>query len=878
MKKFKASQIQIGVVALISITSLSVSAQQNIERIEITGSAIKRIDTETSLPVTVLKMNELRDRGITSVEDILSIVTGNQSSTNTSNSVGSGTGGASFANMRGIGANKTLVLLNGRRVANNAIDGAAPDLNMIPMAALDRVEVLRDGASSLYGTDAIGGVINFITKTNFSGASASFDYIAPQQSGGKSGGWNVGWGTGDLAQDKFNIFGFIDYKNQQALTSSQRDEIPHNGKISSTPYPGIYSQGGARYSPIAPNCDYAFNAKAGTACTYQYANWVDLVPKTDRLSGMIKGTFDMGSGNRIETDYFISKSNTSTNIAPVPYAALTVNPGTAFYPGNGITPAPPAGSGINTSRPLNVRWRDIVNGPRADYNTNQQQRFTAALVGMSGAWDYSTGFSYNTNKVGLNLTGGYADGDLITDGVARGIINPFTTGAQTAAGYALLSKAALKGPLDRATGTTITIDAKASRELTDWMNAGRPVSIALGAEVRNEKFEDTLPDREYVRKVQASTGKDPYSYAYGTRSVAAMFSELNVPIKKDLDLNAAVRYDKYSDFGSTLNPKLSFRWQPTSAFLVRGSTSTGFRAPSVYEINSSPAYTNTPNVWDDPILCPGGNPIPGANVDAACGNQYMVKNQGNKNLKAETSNTSTFGLVFQPAKDLDLGVDFWWIKVKNQIGAVPDTAIFGDPVKYASFYHRAPDGTLSYDGTQCPGANCGYIDFTMRTLGGVNSNGIDFNASYVQRMQDSGSITYRGVATLITKYEYQDIANGPWLSSLGGFYGSSLPTLRLQSKLSATWNKEATTLGLALNYKSGYMDQDDESRVKANITWDAYGNYAFSKNTNLTFGVKNIFNKPPPFSVQSGTFQVGYDPHLADPFQRTFYARGSFRF
>jgi len=885
MSKFKlkpiTNQLQVAFGGfLIYVATIPISfAQQaaNIERIEITGSAIKRIDTETALPVTVLKMSELRDRGITSAEEILSLITGNQSSTNTTSSVGSSTGGASFANMRGLGQNKTLVLLNGRRIANNAIDGSAPDLNMIPMAALDRIEVLRDGASSLYGTDAIGGVINFITRSNFSGGTASFDLSKPQVTGGKSNGFNLGFGKGDLAEDKFNIFGFIDYKNQEVLTAAQRDAIPHNGKISSTPYPGVYSQGGKRYSPIAPGCDFQFNQQNGTSCTYRYANWVDLVPKTDRVSGMLKGTFDVGSGHRLELDYFLSKSNTGTNIAPVPYAALTVNPGTPFYPGNGIIPAPPSGSGIDITKPLNVRWRDIPSGPREDYSTNEQQRFSAVMKGMQGAWDYNTGFTYNNNKVGTNLVGGYTNGDIITAGVANGVINPFSP-TQTAAGTALIKSASALGPLFRANGTTTSIDSKASRELTDWFDAGRPAAIAFGGEIRHEQLENTLPNRVYVSQVRASTGIDPDSYSSGSRNVTAVFGELNIPAKKDLDITAAIRADKYSDFGSTVNPKLSFRWQPTNAFMMRGSSSTGFRAPSLYELHAGKAYSNTAGVWDDPILCPGGVLKPGANGDAACGNQYMALSKGTPDLKAETSKTSTFGFVFQPSKELDLSVDFWWIRMKNQIGVIPDTTIFGDPTKYASFFRRAPDGTLSYDGTQCPGVNCGYIDYSTRTLGGVNTNGVDFTATYLKRLEDMGSLTLRGVATLVTKYDYQSIANGPWLNSLGGFYESSLPTLKLQSTLSATWHKEAWTLGLANHYKSGYQDQDGESHVSAYITWDAYGTYAYNKNATLSFGARNIFNKAPPFSVQSQTFQVGYDPHLADPFMRTFYARGTYRF
>jgi iron complex outermembrane receptor protein len=866
------------VLTLAGLHGVHAQPSDGIERIEITGSAIKRIDAETALPVTIMKMSELRERGITSVEDVVKMISGSQSNTGTSQSVGASTGGASFASMRGIGPNKTLVLLNGRRIVNNAIEGSAPDLNAIPMAALDRIEVLRDGASSLYGTDAIGGVINFITRTNFTGGTFSADYASPQHGAGKSKGFNLGFGKGDMAEDKFNIFGFIDYKNQDVLKASDRPEIPHDGKISSTPYPGIYSQGGARFSPFAPKCDAEFNTPNGTSCTYRYANWVDLVPKTDRLSGMLKGTIDAGGGNRLELDYFMSKSTTGTNIAPVPFAALTVNPGTRFYPGNGITPAPPAGSGIDPSKPLDVRWRDVPNGPRADSGTNDQQRFSAVFKGTAGDWDYNTGLTYSTNKVGYGLVGGYTNGDIITKGVENGIINPFTAGPQDAAGAALLKSADALGPLLSAKGTTTTIDGRGSRELSDWFNAGRPAAVAVGAEFRQEQMQNKVVDPVYAAQVAASTGIDPSTNNVGSRNIMAFYGELNVPVRKSLDVTAAVRYDKYSDFGSTINPKVSFRWQPSSVFLMRGSASTGFRAPSLYDLHASKAYTTTAGVWDDPKLCPGGTAVAGADANAACGNQFQALRSGTSNLKPETSQSTTFGLLLQPNKDLDLSVDFWWIKLNNQINYVPESTVFGNPTKYASYFQRAPDGTLSFDGTQCPGSNCGYIDQSQRNLGGVETKGVDFMASYTMRLEDMGSLNFRGVGTLVNQYDYQNVPDGPWLNNLGGFYKADFPIVKWQSTLSVTWKLEMLTLGLASHYKAGYQDQDGERNVSPYITWDTYGSYAFSKNASLTFGVRNLFDKAPPVSVQTQTFQVGYDPRLADPFMRTFYARGAYQF
>ena len=211
-----------GLVAAPALAQQSASEQ----RIEITGSAIKRIDAETAVPVTVLKADELRAQGLTTVEQIVDTLTAMQANVGTSQTVGASYGGASFADLRGIGANKTLILLNGRRIANNAFDASAPDLNMIPVAALERVELLRDGASALYGTDAVGGVINFITRRDYTGGTVMLGHDAPEHPGGKAYNANIGFGFGDLAQNGFNVFGFVDFQKQDNIKDFKSAFLP----------------------------------------------------------------------------------------------------------------------------------------------------------------------------------------------------------------------------------------------------------------------------------------------------------------------------------------------------------------------------------------------------------------------------------------------------------------------------------------------------------------------------------------------------------------------------------------------------------------------------------------------------------------------------
>ena len=864
-----------------------------IQRVEITGSAIKRIDAETAVPVTVIRIDDLKKQGVTTIEQVMSNLSVSQSQQGTSQVVGLGTGGASFADLRGIGANKTLVLLNGRRLANNAFDSSAPDLNMIPFAALERVEVLRDGASALYGSDAVGGVINFITKKDFTGGVVTLGVDSPQHAGGRSRSINVGFGAGNLAQDGWNVFGVVDHQEQNNIGGTERPfNTRYPGGLSPTTSPANYYQDGKSGNPAAPGCTSAPNlipGAGGTSCQMTTSSFVDYVPRSERTTGLLKGTFRINQDHEFGLEYMASESKIGSQIAPVPYGGLiqnrvrpdgSLNP---YYPGNpgAIVPNIPLsasfddGLGGPNAKPgfIHVKWRDLPNGPRADQNINQQQRFIASLNGNLAGWDYEGAFSYNENKVRENLRG-YSDGGIITAGVLNGVINPF--GAQSAAGDALIASAALDGNVQNAKGTTTGLDFHASRELGDWMGAGRGAAIALGADAHREKFLSAA-NPEYAAKVVASTGIDPETRNEGSRTVYAMYAELNVPILKTLDVTAALRYDKYSDFGTTTNPKFGFRFQPSKQVLVRGSFSTGFRAPSLYEINAAQTYTNSA-IYDDPINCPNGNPIPGKSSAANCGQQFQTLTGGNTALNPEKSRNATIGLVVEPINNLTLGLDFWSINLKHAIGSLSQDDVFTDPVKYASIYHRTPSGNLATDGSQCPApATCGYVDLRTQNLGGTSTNGIDISALYRMKAGAWGDYNFQLNSTYVHKYEYQNSEGGEWHQNVGVYSGTG-PVFRWQNNFALNWNKGLFGAGLSGHHKTGYVDQDPEFRVASYTTFDGYLSWTMKKGFGLTAGVRNMFDRNPPLSYQTETFQAGYDPRYTDPIGRTYYVRASYTF
>lgn len=859
-----------------------------VQRVEVTGSAIRTIDAETSVPVTVMRMDDLKKQGISTIEQVMSNISAGQSSQGTSQSVGSGTGGASFADLRGIGANKTLVLLNGRRLANNAYDSSAPDLNMIPFAALERVEVLRDGASSLYGSDAVGGVINFITKKDFTGGVVSLGADSPNGAGGFSNNGNIGYGFGELDKQGFNVFGVLDHQSQHRIAGTERPfNTRYNGGVSSSTFPANYTQGDLSANPAAPDCTAGVNLfPSGTSCKMTTSSFVDYVPKSERTTGLIKGTLKLSDNHELGLEYFNSKSKVQTRVAPVPYGNLYQNstrPGGAanpFYPTNpALDPAYTSTDDTATTDGLlpgyiNLRWRDLPNGSRVSESTNKQQRFVASLTGAVAGWDYETALTYNQNKVSDFLSG-YSDGGIITAGVLNGVINPF--GAQDAAGLALTDSAALSGVIQNAKGTTTSFDAHASRQVGDWFKSGKESALALGVEANHQKFSSVV-NTPFAEKVIASTGTDPYTRNVGSRSVYAAFGELNVPILKNLDITAALRYDKYSDFGSSTNPKVSFRYQPTEMVLLRGSYSTGFRAPSLYDLHSSIAYTNTGGAYDDPINCPGGNAIPGKSSSTSCQQQFQVRTGGNTELEAEKSKNATLGIVLAPVKNLTVGLDFWAIELEHSIQALSQDDIFADPVRYANYFVRNSAGNLAIDGSQCPNPiTCGFVDNRQLNLGKIETNGIDVSVKYSLRTKAAGNYSLGMNSTYVHKYEYQNTEGGEWLQNVGVYSGSGT-IFKWQNTVNLNWSKDILSAGLSAHYKSGYIDQDPDFRVASYTTFDGFGGVQITKNFGFTLGVRNLFDRDPPLTFQDTTFQAGYDPRYTDPAGRTYYARATYQF
>ncbi|MGZ8316713.1 MAG: TonB-dependent receptor [Telluria sp.] len=865
-----------GVVAAAPAFAQTALEGQPMQRVEITGSSIKRIQAETATPLTIVKAEEFTKQGLTTAQEALSRIASNQTSMGSGNTVGGNTsglptGGQASADLRGLGGDKTLVLLNGRRLANHPYDTASVDLNMIPLSALDRVEVLRDGASAIYGTDAIGGVINFITKRSVTTTTITGELVRPEKAGADEERINLSTGWGDLDSDGFNVFGVVDLHRQDVLTSQQREFsrtgiIPSRGLAvtSGTTFPGNFFDpvsGTAGNPGVATGCLPPNSVAVGAICRQDYTQLIDNLPSQEQKALYAKASMKVAGEHIASFEYLHSENDVTSRTAPPPQTGLTLPITSKYYPGNsGGVRAMPGLSGA----PLSVNWRPIEAGQREIDSQGKADRAVLALEGLAAGWDYKTGLAHSVSKSSEDFVGGYVQDASFAAGVANGILNPF--GLQDAAGRTYLESTALRGQVQSAKVTNTAFDVKASRELMDL--AGGKLAVAAGLELRREKADFDV--NQAIASQASSSGLSGSLPKSGSRNIQALFGELSIPFVKDLDVQLAARFDRYSDVGNTTNPKIGVRYQPMRQVLLRASASSGFRAPTLFEKNAPPSKNDTNDSYNDPILCPDGVPQPGANPLRDCDLQQFKLQGGNPNLKPEKSRTYSAGVVIEPMRELTIAADYWRINLRDKIAALPEQTIYGNFEKYRHLFLRNPDGS--------PFA----IEDFLNNLGEVKTDGVDLSANWRSAMGDMGTVTLGMDGTYVHRYDYQNERDGEFIENVGR-YADMGAVFRWQHNLTLGWSKGSWGVMLANTFKTSYDDQNFvdaqfRNEVGSYSLWNLSGSYTGYKGLTLTAGVKNLLDEDPPFTNQGTMFQKGYDPRYTDPVGRALYLRASYSF
>jgi iron complex outermembrane receptor protein len=934
-----------------------------VEEIVITGSSIAQNADTTSLPVTILTSEQIAKTGLTSVTDLIQNLPAMQGFVPASSSVNGGGAGVTTAALHSLPSKYTLTLIDGQRVAPFALGsvqggGFGVNIDSIPLSAIERVEVLTDGASALYGADAIAGVVNFILKKDATEGVAYYNLSNPENSGG--GGWNAGLskGFGSLVNDGYNVLFTYSHDVQYKLQASQR-AVSQMGAFfpfssggqnyvmfnpTSNTEPGNLTVNGHSFNPYLQangNCGgtlrFPLTSATGTTCRFNYAATVQDIPSSIRDSGMLKGTFKVSDNNTVWAEAVLSKFDLTSQYAP-PAQPLGLSPtnlptlwnkyvvpyltSTGQTVGTAATCVP--GHPRTTICNATLGYRAISAGGRTDDWGTTARQIAVGWKGDFAGWGLSATALASHGRATDTAAGGYLDFDQFTSAVASGAYDPVL-----ATGSAALKSTILSTLFSTANSDVKGIQIAAQHEVFNM--SGGPSIVALGAENDWTKYTVDFSDLSLSGSgysTQPASTDVPLGGGSGAipfeadRTNWGVFGEWLLPIEKNLDVTASVRYDSYAkvhsttvfaltpdatglipelppaDLGNTFNDvtyKLSFRYTPIDILALRGSYGTGFRAPALGDIAGALAFNGS---TAGTYACPfPGSPqcIPGsAQYDLLAGPNG---NSGAAGLKPEKSKQWTVGARVEPIRALSLGLDYWNVTITEQIESfgIAEAVGFNNPAQYASLFvnpYLDPVGnfqTIAFEQVPFNGGVAHY-------------SGVDWNFNFHTGF-DWGRFNAAWTGTRMIKQDYTNGPGMPTLTDLGVFGPDQAVVFKTISNLVLSLETGRWVNTLSAHYKSGYTDKSYTAGdgvvflpgagglpgaavafagldVPAFTTYDWQTGFDLLKSLNVTFGIRNLANKSPPLSLQTGGGgnQIGYDGRYFDPIGRTYYLRGTVRF
>jgi len=958
MKAPKTKTLATVIPALFAgLVSASVAAQTpapattppKTEKIEVTGSLIKRVDSETPSPILIITKEQIKNSGYATIDELLRTYSAMDATSIQDGAASGFIGGISTISMRGLGSQSTLVLINGRRLAPvAAVDinfgrGSLISTNTIPKEAIERIEILKDGASALYGSDALAGVVNFVLKKDYQGLDLSASYGANDKGAGVNTRAAVTFGIGSLSENRYNIFGgaevmkrdrvmHSELKDRGNLGQLQRHTILNNAFEFYTPnsaasgvanfyrYPASTagttvldgrtvansSLFGANYLSTGPGCAPQNTvgqgvpirppgAAANTAsliagqCRYDLDDADEAIAEQDRVNASVRGSFAISDSTTAYADFMYSQTKSNERAIPRtitttlvsqanPIAVTTPLTDGSFRTSNGIIlpighPDNPT-NGSATPQAVQVIYR-FTDVPTDDINDLKSYRTTVGLQGSWGAWDYDAALLHSRQDNERTQKGRIRE-SLLRQAIATGSYR-FNGNNDAAAVATIASDAVNTGE-----STITSFDMRASREL--FKLSGGMAAIAVGVEARREEFasvpSDIYRSGDFIGLVANG--------AEGSRDVQAMFAELSLPLIKSLEAQLAVRHEKYSDFGNATTGKMGFKYDAVpSIFSVRGTAATGFRAPSIAQINDSAfllSFHNDqtrryidplrcdPTQFDNPVTRGSLGPFPTArdcNVltfTAVPAGQHTGTNlatviTGNPDVQAETTRSFTLGIIFSPTRDIDVSFDWWRFRrneeIRVQLGRQIMEAYIANPAANEHLLIRDPNPATWLAGVP----NSGPILALRRGYGNFNfteTSGFDYDVNFRFPVTAWGKFGVTLNGTVTRQYDRQIQDTDP-VERLVGSSTVDLPKYKWNVTMS--WSKNALSGWIRHNTQSGlnrgvtsdtclagasaanaYLSQHRYCHVGTEKTLDIGGSWRGIKNLTVAASLLNVLN------------------------------------
>nr|WP_314606811.1 TonB-dependent receptor [uncultured Janthinobacterium sp.] len=869
---------------------------ENIQKVEVTGSSIKRAEAETISVIQTLTRKDIEQTGKASIADVVRSISADNNGSISGSFTNGFAGSASGVSLRGLSVSSTLVLINGRRTAPYGFgdDGQRSfvDLNSIPLDAVDRIDILKDGASAIYGSDAIAGVVNIILRQNYVGKTISANVGQSGHGDGTVTSISGAIGFGDMDTDKFNVFATLDAKKSGEIKQSNRDKWigqadarPWGGRDQRAGQTTAGNGGGSSFlgtlRPISPklgnvtnlpgSCDPinldptggSSNDNSRGGCLWDPVQFATIQPKTENVNLFMRGTLALGANAQGYTEVGIFKSKADTYTTPSGLTGAGFDLVNARVNNTGTGPDQllmPANHPDNilgvAARP---RWVD-ASRPRV---SNLETTVTRVLAGVKGTyanWDYDTGLMYAESKTDRTQTGYYRTSALRTalnNGtfrIGKGVINSPEV-------------LALVSPTLSNSGTTksTSLDFKASREL--FQLPGGMMGLALGAEYRKEETNSQSTPYTDINDI-VGLG---YSASQGSRNVKALYAELAAPVMKELELQFALRSDDYSDYGRSTTPKVGFKFTPASAVAFRGTYAEGFRAPSAAE-NGNSAVAAFTSIASDPVRC-AVTKLP---ID--CSSQQVgAITIGNKNIKPETSKSYSLGMVLEPIKNISLSIDWWKIVRDGEINGSDPGAVVANPAGYPDAEIVRGEPTSNFPGLAGPIL---MVKAPYLNAGKTKTSGIDldlrgkYNAGEYGRFNSGVTVTYMKEFTRTnadgTVLQFAGTHGDVNLSGNGG-------TPKTKVRLTLGWDQGPVNVTANMNYVSSISNKNEVNgdcldvdanevpykncRIASFTTTDLFAKWNVTKQWELTASITNLFDKMAPLDVQTYG-RINYNPSL----------------
>jgi iron complex outermembrane receptor protein len=841
----------------VSSSGLVVAAEEDgannkVERIAVTGSRIKRTDMETAQPLLNISREDIERSGLTSLSNLLKEISANGASLGLQTNNGN-TGGAATVSLRNCGSARTLVLINGRRWIPQL--GGNVDVSTIPLAAVERIEVLKDGASTIYGTDAICGVVNVITKNDFEGAEVSASMGSYEQGDGQQQTTSLTLGS---QTEKTSMLMNISYAKQESILGGDRD-------ISSVPIynlPATISGSGGRASPTTPYGQYGVTVdgvrssytldptKAGCVtnqdCTatgdfkiydrftdgYNFApvNYIQQPSETTSL--YLQASHELNDYVRAKSDVVYSQRSSEAQLAAQPMGGLAIAANSVYNPfkqsitGGSFRPivAPRSfAADVNT-------WR-VTGGFEGEFELAESSFYWDAFAGFSETSSVflKNGF-FDTTKVAKAL-----GASTITNGVAKCVGDTSCVPLNIFGGPDGVTPEMIKyisvSPRNLASQTLHNYGASIGGDIVE-LPAGM-LAVVTGVEYQRHAGYSSPDPLTVAGQV---LGDNPSQPTEGGFSVSEAFAEAAIPLLADLpfvkklELNTAVRVSDYSNFGKTTNPSFKLTYAPIDDVMFRASMSDGFRAPSLDNLYSGqqdgrPAATDPCSI--DSVAYTSSAQTRANCQAAGVSNtfvqkdpQFRAKSGGNPDTQPETSKSKTVGVVYNPSQVEGLGLTLDWynVQIANAIGTntsqtIADRCYIQGIASYCSQITRDTTGALN--------GNIGEISNVLATtqnfVGGQEVEGYDLNVSYAFTTSigdwhvnwDSTYVDYAGDINQPNRGDVNsdgNISQGNTVGLLAAGASGGGTEFKLKSNITLGWNNEDFFASVTAQYMSKQIE------------------------------------------------------------------------